>query len=349
MNGARAPSEDAALQASDKVKRLNGQISTLRTVLVQLLQDVVRADSLLEQHESAQLLEANEHLVLSALGAQTDAESAHGAMDEAVRVGGLDPLTGLPNRALLLDRFESAIANAKRHGNGLALLFLDLNAFKQINDTLGHAFGDQALQLVADCLTSLVRETDTVSRHGGDEFLILLAELAHASDAALVAEKVNAVLGACNQIDGHEVNLAASIGISIYPDDGQDAKTLIGHADAAMYVAKKAGAVGFVFHADSSAVHAGLAPASVLSPHQRLTRHELMVAEHERRHEQLRDVNENLVLATLRAQELLAAAEETKRRQAELLALVASELSDPFAPIRLAARRWASLVRRRRC
>jgi diguanylate cyclase (GGDEF)-like protein len=255
-------------------------------------------------------------------------------MDEAVRVGALDSLTGLPNRTLLLDRFANAIANAKRRGHRVALLFLDLNAFKQINDTLGHAAGDQALQWVADCLTSLVRETDTVSRHGGDEFLILLAEVAQPADAALVAEKVNAALAACNQIDNHEVSLAASIGISIYPDDGQDVKILIERADAAMYLAKKPGTGGFVFHGDASTVRA---PPSVVSHQQRLTRHESSMAEHERRHEQLRDANENLVLAALGARELLAAAEETKRRQAELLALVANELSSPFAPIRLAA------------
>jgi diguanylate cyclase len=335
MNNGPVSLENASTKAAEDLDRLNSQVATMRGVLVQLLQDIVRAENRLDRDQAAQLVEANEHLVLSAVGALNDAESAHGALDEAARIGSLDPLTGLPNRTLLLDRFETAIANAKRHGNRVALLFVDLNAFKQINDTLGHAAGDRALQSVADCLSSLVRETDTVSRHGGDEFLILLAEVAQGSDAAFVAEKVNNALSAYGQIDNHEVNLTASIGISVYPDDGEEPKILIERADAAMYLAKRRDTGAFMFHGDI--VQAGLPSPSLTSEHRRLTHYELTVAEYEARHEQLRDVNENLVLAALGAQELLAAAEETKRRQAELLALVASELSSPFAPIRLAA------------
>lgn len=335
MNDAPEQFRNASTEAKAELDRLNGQVSTMRTVLVQLLQDIVRAESRLDRDQAAQLVEANEHLVLSAVGALNDVERVHGALDEAARIGGLDPLTGLPNRTLLLDRFETAIANAKRHGNRVALLFVDLNAFKQINDSLGHAAGDRALQLVADCLSSLVRETDTVSRHGGDEFLVLLGEVAQGSDAALVAEKVNTALRTYGQIDNHEVNLTASIGISVYPEDGDEPKTLIELADAAMYLAKGSDTGAFVFH--GGLARAGLPSPSLTSQHQRLTHYDLTVAEYEARHEQLRDVNENLVLAALGAQELLAAAEETKRRQAELLALVADELSNPFAPIRLAA------------
>lgn len=330
----------ATTKARDELSRLNAQVAAMRAVLTQLLQDVVRAESQLEHSQPTQLLEANERLVVSALGALTDAEVANNARDEASRTGGLDPLTGLPNRTLLLDRLENAISNAKRHGNRVALLFLDLNGFKQINDAFGHAAGDLALQLVADCLTSLVRETDTVSRHGGDEFLILLAEVAHPADAATVAEKMNAALRAYGRIDDHDVRLTASIGISVYPEDGVDAKTLIDRADTAMYLAKKQELGGFVFHADQSVGQASLPPHPphpVRPQQQRLTHHELEMAEHERRQAQLREANEQLVLAALGARELLAAAEETRRRQSELLALVAKELSNPFAPIRLVA------------
>jgi diguanylate cyclase len=309
----------------------------MRAVLVQLLQEVVRADSRLDQGQAVQLLEANERLVVSALVAQSDVETAHGALDEASRVGGLDPLTGLPNRTQLLNRFETAILNARRHGNRVALLFLDLNDFKHVNDTFGHAAGDRALQLVADCLLSLVRESDTVSRHGGDEFLILLAEVAHAADAALVAEKVNTALAAYGQIDNHLIRLTASIGISVYPEDGEDAKVLIDRADAAMYLAKSQKLGGFVFHDPAGAAHAGLPEPGAGSKHHGSTPHEPTVAEHDRRHEQLREANEKLVLAALGAQELLAAADEARRRQSQLLAIVAEELSNPFAPIRLAA------------
>ena len=310
--------DDAEAKARERLGQLQGQVEAMRAVLVQLLQEVVQAESRLDRGQTAQLLEANENLVVSALGAQTDAETANGALDEASRVATLDPLTGLPNRTLLMDRFDSAIAHAKRHGNRVALLFLDLDAFKQINDRLGHAAGDQALQLVADCLSSLVRETDTVSRHGGDEFLILLSEVAHAGDAARVASKVNATLGSYARILNRAVDLSASIGISVYPDDGEDAKLLIDRADVAMYRAKKQGLGGYVFHGHRP----GHAPhPSTLSPEapRRLrTEFDLSAAEYDLQNAQLRDANEALVLAALGAQELLAAAEVAKARQAEL-------------------------------
>lgn len=323
--------------AHDELSRLNGQVAAMRAVLTQLLQDVVRAEILLEHSKGMQMLEANEQLVISALAAQSDAERAADALDEASRAGGLDPLTGLPNRALLLDRLESAISHSKRHGNRVALLFLDLNGFKQVNDAFGHAAGDEALQLVADCLNSVVRETDTVSRHGGDEFLILLAEVAHAGDAAIVAEKVNAALAEYGRIDTHAARLSASIGISVYPEDGLDAKTLIDRADTAMYAAKRLEQGGFVFHANRSPGQPGLLVVSDLTQQRHVTAQQLEVADHEQRQEQLRDANEQLVLIALGAQELLAAAEDAQRRQARLLALFANELNNPFAPIRLAA------------
>lgn len=322
----RDPIDFAAARAARELARVNGQVEAMRSVLVRLLQDVVQAESRLDRSQAAQLLEANEKLIVSALDAQTDAETANGALDEASRVGRLDPLTGLANRTLLLDRFDSAIAHAKRHGNRVALLFLDLDAFKQINDRMGHAAGDQALKRVADCLNSLVRGTDTVSRHGGDEFLILLAEVTHAGDAAHVASKVNEALGVQAQVLDPAFGLKASIGIAVYPEDGADAKTLIDRADAAMYRAKRQGVGGFVFH--------GYGPAEQTLPTAPL---EPPGGGHGRRNAQLREVNEALVLAALGAQELLAAAEEVKARQAKLLELVAHELNDPFAPIRLAA------------
>lgn len=337
MNELPEPRESAAAKAEGELARLNGQVEAMRSVLIQLLQDVVRAESQLDNSQANQLLEANERLVVAALGAQTDAATAAIALDDATHSGGLDPLTGLPNRTLLLDRLAKAISNAKRHGHRLALLFLDLNNFKLINDTFGHASGDRALQLVADCLTSQVRETDTVSRHGGDEFLILLAEVTQAADAALIAEKVNAALGAYSQIDGHLIRLTASIGISVYPEDGEDAKTLIDRADAAMYLAKQHPLGGFAFYADQSSGQPDPEALQAQSPPQRLTRYELAMAEHERRHAQLREANEKLVLAALGAQELQAAAEQALQRQGELLTVVARELRNPLAPIRTAA------------
>ena len=319
-------------EAEIHLAKLDGQISTLRAVLVQLLQDVVLAEARLDHGEAAHLLQSNEQLVISALGAQMAADTAHDALDEASRLSGLDPLTGLQNRTVLLDRFELAISHAKRNGNRVAILFLDLNAFKQINDRFGHASGDRALQLVADCLSALVRETDTVSRHGGDEFLVLLAEIASAEDAELVAMKVHAALDSTSQFDNQQLHLGASIGIGIYPEDGGDAKTLIAFADAAMYVAKQNGVR-----------RARLPPATAPSAARHVTGRSVLIhpkvngLEQEVGQRDLREANERLILAALGAQELLAAAEATSSRQSELLLLVAEELSSPFAPIRLAA------------
>ncbi|HEX7440183.1 MAG TPA: diguanylate cyclase, partial [Caldimonas sp.] len=290
---------------------------------------------------AAQLLEANEQLLLAALRAQTDAEAAADTaartLDEVSRSAELDALTELPNRVRLLDRFAHAIAIAKRHKARLALLFLDLNNFKEINDTLGHATGDEVLKLVAQRLVSSVREADTVSRHGGDEFLILLTEVSQASDAVLIADKVVAALGVPTRVGEHVLRLAASIGISIYPDDGEDAATLIDRADAAMYGAKRRGLGSLVFQGEEPAGERSLEPMAPASSRSTLTGLELTPSEHEQRHVELREANEQLLMAALSAQALQAAAEQAQRRQTELLAVVAHELRNPLAPIRNAA------------
>jgi len=164
-----------------------------------------------------------------------------------------DFLTDLPNRVLLNDRITQAISFAKRKDEQLALLFLDLDHFKDINDSLGHAIGDKLLQSVAKRLIACVRHSDTVSRHGGDEFVILLPQIAHSQDAALSAQKVLAALAAPHSIAGRELQGSASIGISTYPTDGEDADSLLKSADHAMYHAKKNGRNNFeFFHAQMS-------------------------------------------------------------------------------------------------
>lgn len=161
-----------------------------------------------------------------------------------------DSLTNLPNRVLLGDRITQAIALAKRRGTQLALLFLDLDNFKHINDSIGHAVGDKLLQSVAQRLCTCVRSSDTVSRLGGDEFVILVAQDKHAQDAALIAEKILAALAISHSIDEYDLHVTTSIGISTYPADGQDAETLIKNADIAMYHAKKKGRNNFRFFKD---------------------------------------------------------------------------------------------------
>ena len=142
-----------------------------------------------------------------------------------------DTLTGLPNRLLLNDRLERAIATARRNAGSLAVLFMDLDRFKHINDRLGHAAGDQLLRSVARRLVASVRDSDTVSRHGGDEFVVLLAEVACAEDAVFSADNLLAAIAAPHRIEGRNLHVAASVGIGVYPGDGQDAETLLKTAD----------------------------------------------------------------------------------------------------------------------
>lgn len=166
-----------------------------------------------------------------------------------------DFLTNLPNRVLLNDRITQAIAVAERRGSHLAVLFLDLDNFKQINDTLGHTVGDKLLQSVAQRLSSCVRRSDTVSRQGGDEFVILLAQDKYAEDAALTAEKILTALAAPYLIDTHELKVTTSIGISTFPANALNAEALIKHADTAMYQAKKAGRNNYQFFTGEMNVH----------------------------------------------------------------------------------------------
>jgi diguanylate cyclase (GGDEF)-like protein/PAS domain S-box-containing protein len=152
-----------------------------------------------------------------------------------------DSLTDLPNRALLNDRLKQAMTLSQRHDKRLAVLFLDLDRFKHINDSLGHVIGDRLLQSVAQRLLSCVRSSDTVSRQGGDEFVILLSEVAHPQDAAIIAEKILQVLGMPHRIGHHDLHITVSIGIATFPEDGNDRETLIQEADFAMYHAKESG------------------------------------------------------------------------------------------------------------
>lgn len=159
-----------------------------------------------------------------------------------------DVLTDLPNRQLFMDRLEQSIAHSRRTKNGFSLLFIDLDHFKDINDTLGHRFGDQLLIAVAERLQSVVRKSDTVSRHGGDEFTVLLPGISQPEDIVETAEKILAALSAPLVLEGKNLFIAASIGLSRYPDDGEDGETLLMNADAAMYRAKESGRGIFRFY-----------------------------------------------------------------------------------------------------
>lgn len=160
-----------------------------------------------------------------------------------------DPLTGLPNRALLRDRLEHAMAKARRNGGRLALLFLDLDRFKNVNDSLGHDTGDRLLVQVTQRLSEQMRDEDTLARLGGDEFTVLLEDVHDVDQVTMVAGKLREVLRQSFDLDGREIFITGSIGISLYPDDGDSADALMKYADAAMYRAKELGRDEYQFFA----------------------------------------------------------------------------------------------------
>ena len=333
---AQAARELAELKArGDQAK---ADLSEARADLASVNKKVEAAERRLDSIEASVLLEANEHLVLSTLRAQDDADTCAATLKQLSMSSGLDALTELPNRELFMDRFNQAIANARRHGSHLALLFVDMNNFKAVNDTLGHSVGDLVLKQAARCLASVVRESDTASRHGGDEFLILLNDISHAADAMLVAGKVAAALAMPCRIGDHVLRMTASIGICLYPQDGDTPELLIDRADAAMYRAKQVPTGCFAFHTDVADCDVRQsASASTVRQDPVVIPYDAAVTEHGLRVAELREANEQLVMAALSAQELQAAAERSQARQKEVLALVAHELRNPLTPLSIAA------------
>jgi diguanylate cyclase (GGDEF)-like protein/PAS domain S-box-containing protein len=176
-----------------------------------------------------------------------DVSAAHEMTLQMTHSAEHDFLTGLPNRRLLNDRVNQAIALARRHMKTVAVLFLDLDGFKNINDSLGHPVGDKLLQSIGKCLVDCVRDSDTVSRQGGDEFVVLLSDAEHAEDAAITARRMLEAVAEARAIDQHDLHVTTSIGISVYPQDGRDAETLIKNADTAMYQAKENGRQSYQF------------------------------------------------------------------------------------------------------
>jgi diguanylate cyclase len=166
---------------------------------------------------------------------ETELAAAHEAHAELRNLAYHDDLTGLPNRSLLYDRLGLAIAHAEREGSHLAVLFVDLDGFKAVNDSFGHGFGDRFLVELALRLRASVRAGDTVARFGGDEFVVLLDSVTGAEDAALVAAKVRGAVEAPFLRDGHRVEVAASVGVGVYPGDGASPEALVKRADADMY------------------------------------------------------------------------------------------------------------------
>lgn len=239
--------EDTADQRED-IADLREDIADLREETANRRQNVAdqrdeaaNSKAKLSMTTQALLKEANERLIIASVHAQTMAESAERAKEQMSHMAGHDHLTGLPNRSLLQDRMAQSIAFAKRHSKKVALLFLDLDHFKHINDSLGHAVGDELLKSIAKRLQACVRHSDTVCRQGGDEFVVLLNEVEEVQDAVLTAEKIIEAMGLPHLVSGGQLNVTFSIGISIFPDDSTDLETVARNADAAMYHAKQKG------------------------------------------------------------------------------------------------------------
>jgi diguanylate cyclase (GGDEF)-like protein/PAS domain S-box-containing protein len=176
-----------------------------------------------------------------------DVSVARAQSEQMAHLAEHDALTGLPNRLLFCDRVSQAISLARRHGGQAAVLFLDLDGFKHINDSLGHAAGDEFLKSMAKRLLNCVRSPDTVSRQGGDEFVMLLQDVQKPEDAATAARRVLQAVSEIHLANHSELHVTASIGISIFPEDGLDAETLVKNADSAMYQAKKNGRQSYQF------------------------------------------------------------------------------------------------------
>lgn len=179
------------------------------------------------------------------IGVFSDISNIKQTEKELERMAYYDPLTGLPNRTLFQERLKHEILSTRRHKGRLALLFLDLDRFKHVNDSFGHSVGDELLKVIADRLTAEVRENDTVTRLGGDEFTVIVSELSDIDSATALVERMLKRIQEPIELVGQQLHVGASIGIALYPDDGEDAETLLRHADMAMYQAKDQGRNAF--------------------------------------------------------------------------------------------------------
>jgi diguanylate cyclase (GGDEF)-like protein/PAS domain S-box-containing protein len=256
----------------------NGQLSTV-WITEDISQRKTAEAALRRAHDEMELRVHERTIELAAANALLRAEVDERLQaEERVRhMANHDALTGLPNRRLLHDRLHQAIALAHRHRQKVAVMFIDLDRFKTINDTLGHATGDLLLQEAGKRISAELREGDTVARLGGDEFVIVLPELDDANSAAIIAQKLSAIFSAAFPVAGNELHVTPSIGIAIYPDDGVDPETLTRNADTAMYHAKDAGRDNHKFFTEQMNIAAAERFALENSLHNALARNELLL------------------------------------------------------------------------
>lgn len=282
--------------------------------------------------QAARIMEANQRLVVAALQSQAVAEKATERLDDITLASQRDALTGLPGRALLKDRLDRALGMAQRHATQAAVMFIDIDQFKRINDNFGHTVGDEALKLVANRLEAVVRHSDTVSRHSGDEFVVLLSEISLYADAAQIARKMLAAVSTPFYPGEQTLSLTVSIGIAIYPGDGIDATSLIANADTAMYRSKKAGGDEFHFYNEDiddaeSEWHDASRPMPLGD--------DVLVRGLSDRYRELVETNAQLAITLAATQELLAACAQSHVKQLDMLTDVAHALHDPRTSIQM--------------
>ncbi len=216
-----------------------------------MLEEIQARDNALEENKhmlEERVLQRTRELKVANLELESAKEQAESVARRMKYHAHHDALTGLPNRALLHDRISAELAHARRQQTTLALLFLDLDRFKLINDSLGHATGDQLLRVISRRLSSCIRDEDTVARLGGDEFMVLLPRISGSADAGRIGRKILDCLVDPVSCNGHELHITTSIGISVYPYDGRDADTLVKNADISMYRAKELGRNKIVYY-----------------------------------------------------------------------------------------------------
>ncbi|MDB5988790.1 MAG: diguanylate cyclase [Herbaspirillum sp.] len=242
---------EKCMQAREKISDQRDHIAQLRedamilrensiSSLEKIILDTKTTQTILDGYME-NLRQANEHLLITTVQAQATTEELKKVRDRMGHMAHHDALTNLPNRVLLMERLQQAISLAKRHCTKLAILFIDLDRFKAVNDSFGHAVGDQLIQAVSNRLLKSVRSTDTVSRQGGDEFVTLLTEIIDEKAVADLAGRMCKSIAAPYTLAAQELRIGVTIGICLYPDDGEDAEMLLQNADVAMYDAKNSG------------------------------------------------------------------------------------------------------------
>jgi diguanylate cyclase (GGDEF)-like protein/PAS domain S-box-containing protein len=242
IDGASRASVDTSLGAGAQENETAGCLTSDTNCIL------VRRDGFeIDIESKATLIREHGESVTGTIVAFRDVSAERARSLEMSHLAQHDALTDLPNRVLFYDRLAQAISLAERQDKQLAVMFVDLDHFKKINDSLGHDVGDKLLQSVAERLKACVRRSDTIARLGGDEFVVLLSQVEHAEDAAISARKALRALTAPHAIDGKSLDLNVSIGVSTYPSDGQDADSLLNRADNAMYEAKQRGRNNYQF------------------------------------------------------------------------------------------------------